>query len=136
MEHNLTCEKGEPSHYKLITRIINRQLHSLILSTRRLAASYDKKLHIQFTSLLRSCKVYGTFRDIHNTADLRLLLANGTNILKGLGIKKFGFVDICTCRTFKKLFNVSGRLYSSCTQAHKQLEVLQRNCGEFLNRRA
>ena len=61
MEHNLTCEKGEPSHYKLITRIINRQLHSLILSTRRLAASYDKKLHIQFTSLLRSCKVYGTF---------------------------------------------------------------------------
>lgn len=74
MEHNLTCEKGEPSHYKLITRIINRQLHSLILSTRRLAASYDKKLHIQFTSLLRSCKVYGTFRDIHNTADLRLLL--------------------------------------------------------------
>lgn len=129
MEHNLTCEKGEPSHYKLITRIINRQLHSVILSTRRLAASFDKKLHIQFIkSLLRSCKVYGTFRDIHNTAD--------TNILKGLGIKKFGFVDICPCRTFKKLFNVSGRLYSSCTQAHKQLEVLQRNCGEFLNRRA
>ena len=121
MEHNLTGEKGEPSHYKLITRIINRQLHSVILSTRRLAASCDKKLHIQFTSLLGSCKVYGTFRDIHNTADLRLLMANGTNILKGLGIKKFGFIDIWTCRTFKKLLNVSGRLYSSCTQAHKQL---------------
>lgn len=120
MKHNLACEKGEPSHCKLIT-LINRQLHSVILSTRRLAASCDKKLHIQFTSLLRSCKVYGTFRDIHNTADLRLLMTNGTNTLKGLGIKKFGFIDICTCRTFKKLLNVSGRLYSSCTQAHKQL---------------
>lgn len=89
MEDNLTLEKGKPSHYNLMTRM-KRQLHSVILSPRWLAASFDKNRHTIYKSfILVKCMGLSVIFTIQ-----RLLMANGTNILKRLGKKK-PWIHLC-----------------------------------------